>query len=269
MIESDFLCTFNAMSKNRKKLIPERLEQLQSILRKQHTVRVDEICSKLGVSPPTARRDLERLEKNGVARRVHGGAILAGKRLEEPLFDDKTSIALREKMKIAALAAELVKPNETIYIDGGSTALELARLLAKRENLNIVTNSLRTALELSGSGPSVTLIGGKLRRRSQTMVGALTAPILRELHFDRAFMGTIGLTIEDGLTTTDPDEAYTKRLAMAQSAECILLADSGKIGKVSFARAGDIDSISKLICDKKAAPSFIKAVVKKGIEVIQ
>lgn len=242
---------------------------MQSMLRRHHTVRVEEICERLGISPPTARRDLERLERNGIVRRVHGGAILAEKRLDEPLFDDKTSLSAREKMKIAALAAELVKANDTIYIDGGSTTLELARLLRERENLNIVTNSLRTALELSGSGPSVTLVGGRLRRRSQTMVGSLSEFILRELHFDHAFMGTIGLTIADGMTTTDPDEAYTKRLAMEQSTESILLADSSKIGKVSFARAGGITEITKLITDKRAEQGFIKAVRKLGIEVIQ
>jgi len=256
------------MSK-KKKLIPERLAQLRSMLRQNHTVRVEDVCEKLGISPPTARRDLERLEQKGIARRVHGGAILAEKRLEEPLFDDKTSIAMREKMKIAALAAELVRANDTIYIDGGSTTLELARLLRERDKLNIVTNSLRTALELSGSGPSITLVGGRLRRRSQTMVGSLSRLILGELHFDRAFMGTIGLTLEEGMTTTEPDEAYTKRLAMGQSSESILLADSSKIGKVSFARAGDISEISKLVTDKNADQKFIKAVRKLGIEVIQ
>lgn len=250
-------------------MIPERLEQVQAMIRRQHAVRIEEVCTKLNISPPTARRDLERLEKNGIVRRVHGGAVLAERRLEEPLFDDKTSIALQEKMKIAALAAELIDTNDTIYLDGGSTLLELARLLRKHKGINIVTNSLRIAIELSGSGPTVTLVGGKLRRRSQTIVGSLTSLLLSQLHFDKAFMGTIGFSIKDGMTTTNPDEAYTKRLAMGQAGEVLLLADSSKMGKTSFAHAGDLSAISRLITDKKADPEFVEALQELDIEIIQ
>jgi DeoR family transcriptional regulator, fructose operon transcriptional repressor len=256
------------MNKKAKKLIPERLEQVRAMLAGGQAVRVEDICRKLNISPPTARRDLERLERSGLLRRVHGGAVLAEKRLDEPLFDDKTAIAQREKMRIAAAGAKFVNPNDTIYIDGGSTLLEMARLLKDRSNVNIVTNSLRTALELSGSGPSVILIGGQLRRRSQTMVGSLTKFVLSELHFDKAFMGTIGLTLKDGMTTTDPDEAYTKQLAMAQSSEVILLADSGKIGKVSFAHAGQLALIDRLISDKQADAAIIKTFRKCGLEIL-
>jgi len=255
--------------KKNKRLIPERLEKMRDMIRRQRAVRIDEICQELGISPPTARRDLVRLENSGAVRRVHGGAVAVETRLEEPLFDDKRTIAPKEKQKIAVAAANLVNSEETIYLDGGSTVLELARILRDRQDVNIVTNSLRTAIELSGSGPSVTLTGGRLRRRSQTMVGPLSKLILGKLHFDKAFMGTIGLSLKEGMTTTDPDEAYTKNLAMAQSSQVILLADHSKIGKVSFAHAGDIDKISMLITDKKADKQFIKQAKKKQIKIIQ
>jgi DeoR/GlpR family transcriptional regulator of sugar metabolism len=256
------------MNKKEKTLIPERLAKLRDIARERRVVRVDELCVELGVSRPTVRRDLVQLEKSGVLRRVHGGAISMETNLEEPLFDDKTSMATREKRQIAEVAADLVAPGETIYLDGGSTLLELARILRIRTDIRIVKNSLRTTIELSGSGPQVTLIGGKLRRRSQTMVGALTQPILEKLHFDAAFMGTIGLTIKDGLTTTDPDEAFTKQLAMRRSDRVILLVDSSKIGKVSFARAGTIKNISVLVTDKKTNKKFLTDINKMGIATL-
>ena len=114
----------------------------------------------------------------------------------------------------------------------------MARLLKDRSNITIVTNSLRAAVELAGSGPRLILVGGELRRLAQTTVGPLTRFMLQELHVDKAFMGTIGLTLEEGLTTTDPTEAYTKDLVMEHAREVILLADSSKAHKISFTRAG-------------------------------
>lgn len=257
------------MNKKDKSLIPERLERIAQMIKARQAVKIDELCVELDISAPTARRDLERLERRGVLRRVHGGAVALERCLDEPLFDDKTAIAGKQKQAIAEAAVKLVNRDETLYLDGGSTVLELARLLREHKNLNIVTNSLRTALELSGSGPDVTLVGGRLRRRSQTMVGPLTSHTLSQLHFDKAFMGTIGLSIKSGLTTTNPEEAYTKRLAMDQSSEVILLADSSKIGKTSFAHAGDIDSISTIVTDRNADAHFLKQARKLNINIIK
>src|ERR1017187_10983424 len=124
-------------------LAPKRLEALRGILGQDRVVRVEELTEKLGVSSATIRRDLGELEKLGEVQRVYGGAVSTGGRLDEPLFDDKTSVAAAEKRRIAEAAAEYVKPNDTIYLDGGSTVLELARLLKDRTNISIVTNSLQ------------------------------------------------------------------------------------------------------------------------------
>jgi DeoR/GlpR family transcriptional regulator of sugar metabolism len=254
---------------NQKELAPRRLDNLRELIRGKGVIRVEEICSRLRVSPATVRRDLDQLEEAGTIRRVHGGAVSVESRLEEPLFDDKASIAAREKRRIAGAALQFIEPGDTIYLDGGSTVLELARLLHERTNLTVVTNSLRAAHELAGRGPRLILVGGELRRLSQTMVGPLTRCILQELHVDKAFMGTIGLTLKEGLTTTDPGEAYTKELVMSQARHVILLADSGKAGKVAFASAGRLENIHVLITDKQLDKHFARELVKKGIKVIK
>ncbi len=250
-----------------KELAPQRLERLRVILHENHVVRVDELCMQLGVSPATVRRDLEELERLGEVRRIHGGAVLEGQRAEEPLFDDKASIARREKFRIAEFAVSLVEPRDTIYLDGGSTVLELTRLLRERSNITVVTNSLRAAWELAGGGPKLILIGGELRRLSQTMVGALTRHMLNELNIDKAFMGTLGLTLADGLTTTDPAEAYTKELVMQRAHEVIVLAHSGKVGNISFVKAGSLDDVDVLISDKGMDDSFVREVQRKDVTV--
>jgi DeoR family fructose operon transcriptional repressor len=252
-----------------KEFAPQRLDNLRELIRGKGAVRIEEICSELGVSPATVRRDLDQLEATGAIRRVHGGAMSVESRLEEPLFDDKASLAAREKHRIAEAALEFVEAEDTIYLDGGSTVLEFARLLRDRTNVTVVTNSLRAAHELAGRGPRLILIGGELRRLSQTMVGPLTRCVLQELHVDKAFMGTIGLTLKEGLTTTDPSEAYTKELVMNRARQVILLADSSKAGKVSFAQAGRWERVHAVVTDERFDKDLAKQLNNKGIKVVR
>ncbi|HZT23837.1 MAG TPA: DeoR/GlpR family DNA-binding transcription regulator [Verrucomicrobiae bacterium] len=252
-----------------RELATRRHDRLRELIRGSGVMRVSEVCRRLGISPATARRDLDALEAAGAIRRVHGGAVSVESRLEEPLFDDKASIAAREKHRIARAALQFVENGDTIYLDGGSTVLELARLLRERTGLTVVTNSLRAAIELAGRGPRTILVGGELRRLSQTMVGPLTRCVLDELHVDTAFMGTIGFALEEGLTTTDPAEAFTKELAMRRARRVILLADSAKAGKVSFARAGRLENLHVLITDRQLDKNFAKELTKTGIKLVK
>jgi len=252
-----------------KALAPQRWDNLRALIRDRGVIRVEDLCRQLKVSPATVRRDLDQLERSGAIRRVHGGAVSMDSRLEEPVFADKTSLAAREKRRIAEAALAFIEPGDTIYLDGGSTVLELARLLRERTNITLVTNSLQAAHELSGQGPRLILIGGELRRLSHTLVGPLTRLLLQDLHLDKAFMGTIGFTLKEGLTTTDPGEAFTKELVMAQARQVMVLADSSKAGKVAFARAGNWDNVHALITDKQVDKSFAKEFNKKGIKLIR
>ncbi|HEY3762078.1 MAG TPA: DeoR/GlpR family DNA-binding transcription regulator [Verrucomicrobiae bacterium] len=252
-----------------KELAPRRHHNLRELIRGSGVIRIEEICRRLGISPATARRDLDQLEEAGVIRRVHGGAVSVESRLEEPLFDDKASIAAREKNRIAEAALKFVEAGDTIYLDGGSTVLEFARLLRERTNITVVTNSLRAAHELAGRGPRLIFIGGELRRLSQTVVGPMTRFMLEQLHVDKAFMGTIGLTMKEGLTTTDPAEAFTKELVMTRARQVILLADSAKAGKVSFACAGRLENVHVFITDKELDKDFAKELTKTEIKLVR
>jgi DeoR/GlpR family transcriptional regulator of sugar metabolism len=252
-----------------KALAPQRWNDLRALIRDNGVIRVEDLCRRLGVSAATVRRDLDQLERSGVIRRVHGGAVSVESRLEEPLFDDKTSLAAREKRRIAEAALALIEPGDTLYLDGGSTVLELARLLRERTHLTVVTNSLRAAHELAGRGPRLIVIGGELRRLSQTLVGPLTRLVLDALHLDKAFMGTIGFALAEGLTTTDPSEAFTKQLVMGQARQVILLADSSKAGKVSFASAGRWEGVHVVITDKQLEKCFARELLNRGIKVVR
>jgi DeoR/GlpR family transcriptional regulator of sugar metabolism len=250
-----------------RELAVEREGKLLARVKAGRIVRVDALVRDLGVSAATVRRDLEQLEKRGVLHRVHGGAVAVESNLDEPLFDDKTQIAAGEKLRIAKAAVGLVKPGASIFLDGGSTILAMAPLLREMTDLTVVTNSLRVAAELAGGGPTLIVVGGELRRRSQTMVGSLTEPILSALHVDIAFVGTIGMDLQTGLTTTDPREAFTKRLILRRAQQIVLLADSSKSGKTSFVRFGSLDDIHVLITDSRAPKSLLKTLRGKGVSV--
>jgi len=256
-----------SVTTNNTGLAAERLQRIRDILRTRRIARVKDLCAELGVSPATVRRDLETLEGRGHLRRVHGGAMSSESRMEEPLFDDKASIAAAQKQRIVRAALKHIGPQDSIFLDGGSTILVLAPLLGAMPHLTVVTNSLRVASALAGEGPRLILVGGELRRLSQTFVGPLTAPLIEEIHVDTAFMGTIGISPRHGLTTTDPREAQTKALMMARANQVVVLADAAKLGKLSFVKFGALDSVDILITDRAARAAALRSIRKKGVKV--
>ena len=157
---------------------------MRTLIRRAGIVRVEDLRKDLKVSVATVRRDLEAMEDEGRVRRVHGGAISMESRLEEAGFDTKTGLASKEKRLIAAEAVKLISSGDSIFLDGGSTVMELARLLAARSDLTVVTNSLRAATELADSRLRIILTGGELRLLSQTMVGPLTRAVLDKVRVD-------------------------------------------------------------------------------------
>ncbi len=248
-------------------LAAERLDRVRRILKLRGIVKVDELREELGVSAATVRRDLAELERRGRARRVHGGAVAVRGRLDEPVFDDKTAIAAAEKKRIARAAAKLIGPDDSVFLDGGSTVLAMAPMLIEMTGVTVVTNSLRVAGALASGGPRMILVGGEFRALSQTTVGSLTEALIDRVHVDRAFMGPIGLSVREGLTTTDPREAQTKALVMAHAHEVVLLADAGKLGKVSFVRFGSPGDVDVLVTDRRADRKMLQRFRKKGVKV--
>lgn len=252
---------------NRKLLSPEREALILDAL--GNGVRtIAELAAVLAVSEATVRRDLRTLEQRGALRRVHGGAVKIDEREKrEPLFHEKASLRAEEKERIAASALELIEDGDSIYLDGGSTVLALARKLGARRELTVVTNSLMAAAELMESGHRLILLGGEFRPLSRTLVGTLTSPIGEALHIGKAFFGTIGLTAS-GVSTTDPGEAYTKKLILGRAERAILLADSGKFGRASLIEAGKLGDFDTVVTDSGLFPEFQKMLKKHKIELI-
>ncbi len=257
-------------------MAPEKTRKLLSAERESLICRsltagvktISELGNELHVSEATVRRDLETLEKQGVIRRVYGGAELLRKRHTEPLYEEKASLHAPEKAKIAEKAVKFLQEGDTIFLDGGSTVLEMARRLPPMRDLTVVTNSLMAAADLMEKNFHLILVGGEFRSLSRTLVGPLTSKILENLTISKAFLGTIGLEAERGISTTDPNEAYTKELVMKRSDKVFLLADSSKFGVSSFVFSGNAADIDAVITDEALPPAARKQLEQQNIEVI-
>lgn len=250
-------------------LAPHRRQRLRLIIESRRAARLEELSAALGVSQATIRRDLDELAAEGGMRRVHGGVVAVDERPPEPHFDVKAADAAEEKERIAARAVGLLAPSDTVYLDSGSTVLAVARLLHGWDRLTVVTNSLPAVMELAVHGPRLIVIGGELRSTSQALVGPLSRFLLENLHMDRAFMGSYAVSLEDGLTTTDPAEAYTKELVMARASQVILLADSRKLAARSFVHAGRLEAIGVLVTDTGINERTVRSLERRGITVIK
>ena len=228
-------------------------------------MRVEDLRLNLKVSVATIRRDLEILEENGKLQRVHGGAVTMENRLDEAVFEDKTNQARTEKSRIAEEACKLIGAGDSIYLDGGSTTLGLARLLKDRTDLTLVTNSLKAATELADSGPKVLLIGGELEESARPWLVPLPLRVLGQVHATRRLWGRWGLP-QDWLDHDGSERGFVKNLVADQAGQVVLMADSSKAEKVSFARVSDWDAIDVVVTDDKLPKPFAKSLRKRGLK---
>lgn len=256
------------MSKDGHKLLSVERETLILKLLDKGFTTIPELSSKIEVSEATIRRDLCSLEDAKKVRRVHGGAIKVGNLATEPIFVEKAARNAEGKEHIANLALALIEDSDVIYLDGGTTIQGLAKLLDRKKNLTIVTNSLMAAVELFETEHKLIIVGGEFRKLSRTLVGPLTEKILNTVNINKAFLGTIGFTAAKGMSTTDPNEAFTKELVMKNSEKVFVLADSSKIGIESFAASGKLSFIDALITDAEVNTDFTAALKEYNIEII-
>lgn len=257
------------MSESRLAQTAHRERRILELLQESPALSVAELSEELAVSETTVRRCLHAMDERGLIRRVHGGASLPTfEPSPEPVFQDKENRNREAKERIAEFATRMIKDGQRIYLDGGSTLLMLARRLHTFQDLTVVTNSLMAAAELMNTSHRLILAGGEFRGLSRTLVGPLSGAVIDGLHFDTAFMGTIGFTVEDGMSTTNIGEAYTKEQAMRRADQVVLLADGSKLGHHSFASSGRTEDIGALITDRAPA-GMSEALRQRGVHLIE
>jgi DeoR family fructose operon transcriptional repressor len=229
---------------------PERHQQILETARTQGRVEVAELARDLSVTPETVRRDLTALERRGVVRRVHGGAIPVERLGFEQAVADRETRSAAQKDRIARAALEELPDGGSIILDAGTTTARMAQLLPDDREFTVVTHSIPVASTLMNR-PNVTLhlLGGVVRPRTFAAVGERTKAQVEEIFADVAFMGTNGVSVERGLTTPDFAEASIKRSLVSAARRAVVLADHTKFGREDFAKVAPLSAIDTIITD--------------------
>lgn len=253
----------------------DRAEQILQELLRHGEVSVDGLAKSYGVSAATIRRDLSELERQGLLRRVHGGASPVAPMLYEPFrhlssFQEQEEKCAAEKRQIGLTAASIISDGETIALGAGTTTTQLARCIRHRKGITIITNAINIAMELSHLPDiKVSMTGGSLSGDWFALVGDVAQRNIGEIFYDKAFIGVDGAHAEHGMTTNYPDQAAIHRAMMRQARQRIVLADHRKIGTIGRSLIWPASDIDKLIVDKSTTEEAIAPFTAKGIVILR
>jgi len=247
----------------------ERRQLIAKTAERDGRVESGALASEMDVSLETVRRDLRALERQGILRRTHGGAIPLHKVQFDARLSARAKVMVEEKYRIAQAAKALLPTEGSVLFDGGTTTAMIAALLPADSTLTVVTNALPIAASL-GTHPNITLrvLGGVCRERSQCFVGHWTTQNLSNIRVDVGFFGTNGLTTERGLSTADESEAEAKHAMIESSRRVILVTDHTKIGLDDFCRFAEIDEVDTLITDVGIDPDLASDLRSRIPEVL-
>lgn len=248
----------------------ERQQEILARARRDGRAEVKDLADALDVTPETVRRDLTALERRGLLRRVHGGAIPVERLGIEPAVADRESRMAGQKERIAKAALDELPDGGSIILDAGTTTIRLAEMLPTERELTVVTHSLPVAMLLAAR-PNITLhlLGGTVRGRTLAAVGPWAENAMADVYADVAFLGTNGLTTERGLTTPDLVEARVKRALVAAARRTVVLTDHTKFGRVDFAHVAPLSAVDTLITDSELEPDLAEEIEAAGPRVVR
>ncbi|HCB1500273.1 DeoR family transcriptional regulator [Klebsiella oxytoca] len=249
----------------------ERREQIIQRLRQQGSVQVNDLSGLFGVSTVTIRNDLAFLEKQGIAVRAYGGALICDSHTpgSEPSVEDKSALNTEVKRSIARTAAELIKPGHRVILDSGTTTYEIARLMRQHTDVIAMTNGMNVANALlEAGGVELLMTGGHLRRQSQSFYGDQAEQSLQNYHFDMLFLGVDAIDLERGVSTHNEDEARLNRRMCEVAERIIVVTDSSKFNRSSLHKIIDTQRIHTIIVDEGIPAESLQELHRCGVEVI-
>lgn len=244
-----------------------RRERLRELLQSRGFAALGELVDSLQVSESTIRRDLEQLEREGLARRTHGGAFWTGESDTLQIFQTRRDDRWDAKAAIGRASAELVEDHDTILLDGGSTTYELARHLVGRP-LQVVTNSLPVAHLLSSSESiDLVMIGGCIRGRTAVSIGPMAEAMLNSINVGKAFLSVAGIT-ERGYFNSNMMLVESEKAMLASADQAIVVADSSKFGRVSLSRLCGLHEVHTVVSDRNLESRWKEHLELAGVELL-
>jgi DeoR/GlpR family transcriptional regulator of sugar metabolism len=247
----------------------ERLLIIKDIALKEKRVYVSQLSEKFSVSEETIRRDLEKLEAQGIVTRSYGGAVLNAEKISEDIpFYKRSRTNIESKKCIASRAVELIKVGSTIVADCSSTVLETLKLISDRKDITVITNSIEMLQGLSQFQLNLISTGGGLKQRSLSLQGPITHNTIKKYNVDIALISCKGIDMEKGILDSNEAEAEIKRTMINQSNKVFLLADHTKFDKISFVKLFEYENIAYLITDKEPKEEWINFLRSYNIEIV-
>jgi DeoR/GlpR family transcriptional regulator of sugar metabolism len=248
--------------------VEERRQKILDLVSERGYISLAELAQSLSASESTIRRDLDYWGQHGVLRRTHGGAMLQGENNHGlPALEERAARELEEKRAIARVAAARIRDGDAVLLDGGTTTLEVARLLVGRA-LQVVTNSLPIAnLFASSRETDLVILGGYVFPRTGVALGPLTVRMMDEIHVQQTIMSTGGITAK-GLFNSNMLLVETERQMMRCADEVVVVADHTKIGKQALAFLCELPAIDTLIVDGQATPEQRQLIESAGVRLL-
>jgi DeoR/GlpR family transcriptional regulator of sugar metabolism len=248
-------------------LTAQRKKQILARLSRDGQVIAKDLAQEWHTSEDSIRRDLRELARDGKLQRVHGGALPSS--LADGNLQVRESVSVREKVALGKAGAAMIRPGQVVILDGGTTALQIARHLTPELRATIVTHSPTVAVELAAHPHiEIVILGGRLFRHSMVTVGATLIDAASRLRADLYFMGVTGVHPKGGLSTGDPEEAAVKRALHERAGETIVLASSEKLLAASAFLVVPIGEVSTLVVPSKTPRRTIDTLKKSGVRIV-
>jgi DeoR/GlpR family transcriptional regulator of sugar metabolism len=248
----------------------QRRLKILELIQEEGSARVRDLARIFSVTEPTIRQDLDKLESEGFIAKEHGGAFLKSVPTQVKSFALQHLENMDRKTAIAQTAAALVEDGESLILDSGSTVSELAKCLAEKRDLTVVTNALNIALLLGAvRGNDVLVTGGEFKPPTLSLTGEKAASFFQHIHASKLFLATGGISPSGDLTYPGLNDIPVKRAMIDSASEVYLLADSTKFGKTSLAILGGIELVDFVVTDSGITEENERFCAERGIKVIK
>ncbi|ADQ07553.1 transcriptional regulator, DeoR family [Caldicellulosiruptor hydrothermalis 108] len=248
----------------------ERRQKIMAMLNENKSVLVPELAKLFNVTEETIRRDLEKLEKEGLLKRTYGGAVLVENYNVDIPFEFRNVTNIEGKKQIALSLIKYIEDGDTLVMDSSTSALQVAKLLKTKKKITVITNSEQIINELKVFEDTIKVIstGGTLRNKSLSLVGPIAEQTLRSLNANKAIISCKGFDIEKGFTESNELEAQVKKLMIEIADKVYMIADHTKINKTALVNIATLDDVDFIFTDKILPPSQENAIREKNVEIV-
>ncbi|MDB4867684.1 MAG: DeoR family transcriptional regulator [Cohnella sp.] len=240
-----------------------RQRQIIELLEHTGEVKVTGLREKFGVTEMTVRRDLEKLERTGRVKRTFGGAIMVTKDIA---LTERAGVHIAEKMKIGKYAAGQISPGDSVFLDGGTTTLQIVRHLQPEMRITVVTNALNLAVELMDKNIPTLVTGGMVLETTSTLIGPVCVEAIAKMAFDRVFLGTTGISPLHGFSNSNMYEAEIKRQVITRAGEVNIVADRSKFNVQDLFSFAELDKAHRLLTDDVPEQGLRSALEAASVE---